>query len=241
MKRFYKQVTTAPDGMGDGAGWRVLLDGRAIRTVAGRAQILPTAALAEALAGEWRDQGEEIDPLAFVYRDMADYALDVVAPDREAAVSALLRYGETDTLCYRADPEEPLYRRQQELWEPVLARAEAAFGVRFRRVSGIIHRPQPPETLEALAAHLAGLDDFTLAALRNLASLAASLSIGLLALEAAPDGVEALWDTANLEEDWQAELWGKDYEYIELRARRREAFHAAARFAALARPLRADA
>ena len=43
------------------------------------------------------------------------------------------------------------------------------------------------------------------------------------------------WDAANLEELWQAELWGKDYQAVELRARRRDGFLAAARFAALAR------
>ena len=195
--------------------------------------MVPTAALAEAMAEEWRGQGPEIAPAAFIYRDMADYALDVVAPDRDAAVAALLRYGETDTLCYRADPDEPLYRYQQERWDPVLGRAEARLGVHFRLVSGIIHRPQPEETLRALAGHLAGMDDFALAALRNLASLAASLSIGLLAIDAAPEEAEALWDLANLEEDWQAELWGKDEEALELRAIRRAGFLAAARFAAL--------
>ena len=85
-----------------------------------------------------------------------------------------------------------------------------------------------------LGAHLATLDDFQLAALRNLASLAASLEIGLLALDAGGDEIGALWDAANLEEDWQAELWGKDEEALELRALRGEAFFAAARFAALA-------
>ena len=238
MKRFYKEVSTAADGVGTGkagVGWRVLLDGRAIKTVGARAQVLPTPALAEALADEWRGQGAEIDPRAFLYRDMADYALDVVAPDRQAAVATLLRYGETDTLCYRADPDEPLYHHQQAVWEPGLARAEALLNVRFRRVSGIIHRPQPAETLAALAAHLAGLDDFQLAALYNLASLAASLSLGLLALNAAPQEIETLWDMANLEEDWQAELWGKDEEALALRALRRNGFLAAARFAALAR------
>ena len=231
MKRFYTDVSVAAEG----PAWRVMLDGRPIKTVSGRAQLVPTAALAQAMADEWRGQGEEIAAAAFVFRDMTDFALDVVAQDRAAAVTALLRYGETDTLCYRADPDEPLYRHQQEVWEPVLARAEAGLGVRFRRISGIIHRPQPQETLTALAAHLIGLDNFALAALRNLASLAASLSIGLLALHATPEETDALWDTANLEEDWQAELWGKDYEALALRARRRDGFLAAARFAALAR------
>jgi chaperone required for assembly of F1-ATPase len=44
-----------------------------------------------------------------------------------------------------------------------------------------------------------------------------------------------LWDAANLEEDWQVELWGKDWEAAELRAKRAAAFAAAAKFAQLAR------
>ena len=121
----------------------------------------------------------------------------------------------------------------------MLEEIEARHGVAFRRVSGVIHRAQERETLARLGAHLAGLDDFQLAALRNLASLAASLTIGLLALDAGGDAGGdlwlKLWDAANLEEDWQAELWGKDAEALELRRRRGEAFFAAARFAALAR------
>lgn len=231
MKRFYKDVSVAADG----ARWRVLLDGRAIKTVSGRPQLVPSKALAEAMAREWADQGSEIDARGFILRDMADYAIDVVGQDRAAAIADLLRYAETDTLCYRADPEEPLYRHQQQVWEPLLARIEARHGVVFRLVSGVIHRAQPGETLARLGAHLATLDDFALAALRNLASLAASLGIGLLALDAGGDEIGALWDAANLEEDWQAELWGKDEEALELRALRGKAFFAAARFAELAK------
>ena len=226
MRRFYKSVTVAAEGQ----GWRVALDGRAIKTVAGRPQLVPTAALAEAMAAEWAAQGEEIDPAAFVLRDMADYALDVVATDRDAAIASLLRFAETDTLCYRAEDGEPLLERQQELWEPLLTAAEARWDIHFERIGGIIHRPQPAETLKRLRGVLAALDDFTLAALNTLASLSASLVIGLAALE---DGAEAeaLWALANLEEDWQADLWGKDYEYLERRERRLGNFSAAINFA----------
>ena len=62
-------------------------------------------------------------------RDLADYAIDQVAPDRPGVAARLLPYAETDTLCYRADPDEPLYRRQQERWEPLVQAMEAA-GVR---------------------------------------------------------------------------------------------------------------
>jgi len=229
MKRFYKAATV---NEGD-TGFAVMLDGRAVKTVSGRAQRVPTRALAEAMVAEWEGQGEEIDPRAFVLRDMADYAIDVVAPERARSIMELLPYAETDTLCYRAEPDEPLAVRQRAVWEPLLVAAEARLGVRFTRVAGVIHRPQPGEALVRLRAELETLDAFALAALRNTASLAASLTIGLAAIEPGAD-VDALWDAANLEEDWQAELWGKDAQAMDLRARRHAAFAAAARFARLA-------
>lgn len=230
MKRFYSEATVAErDG-----GWQVTLDGRAVKTVSGRAQLLPTRALAEALAEEWARQGEEIDPAGFVLRDLADYALDVVAPDRAAAISALLRYAETDTLCYRAEPEDALHARQAAEWDPLLAAAEARWDVHFARVAGVIHQPQPAQTLARLQAVLAAESDFALAALATLANLAASLVVGLAALAPGAD-TAGLWRAASLEEDWQAELWGRDAEAEALRARREEIFAAAARFAALVR------
>lgn len=230
MKRFYKAVTVAVKG----TGFRVMLDGRGLRTVGGQAQIVPTAPLAEALAAEWSGQGEEIDPARFVFRDLADYAIDVVSPGKATVVDELIPYAETDTLCYRAEPDEALGIRQRAVWDPLLAAAEARWDVRFVRVAGIMHRPQPEETLTRLREDLAARDGFTLAAVKNTASLAASLALGLMAVEPGAD-VDALWDAANLEEDWQAELWGKDAEAQDRRARRHAAFAAAARFAALAR------
>lgn len=233
MKRFYQAATVVPADEGAGSGWRVLLDGRGIKTAAAAAQVVPTRALAEALAQEWAAQGETIDAASFPLRDLADYAIDVVMLEREDVITSLLPYAETDTLCYRADPDEPLHRRQLEVWEPVLAQAEARFGVQFTRVSGIVHRPQPAQTLATLRGEMAQLDPFALAALRMTASLAASLATGLLALE--PDAeITALWNAASLEEEWQADLWGRDWEAEERRAGRAEAFALAARFASLA-------
>lgn len=230
MKRFYKAVTVAVEG----TGFRVMLDGRPLRTVGGRAQIVPTAPLAEALAAEWSGQGEEIDPARFVFRDLADYAIDVIVPGKAAVVEELIPYAETDTLCYRAEPDEALGIRQRAVWDPLLAAAEERWQARFVRVAGIMHRPQPDETLARLRADLESRDGFTLAAVKTTASLAASLVLGLMAVEPGAD-IDALWDAANLEEDWQAELWGKDAEAQARRARRHAAFAAAARFAVMAR------
>lgn len=230
MKRFWREAgVSAADG-----GWQVMLDGRGVRTQGKRAQIVPSRALAERMAGEWAAQGEVIDPAGFFLRDLADYALDMVSPDPRIAHAAILPYGETDSLCYRAEPGEALARRQEALWEPLLQAAEARYDVRFERVCGIVHRVQPAVTQARLAAVVAALDPFTLAALQTLASLAASLVIGLAALEPEAEAA-ALWDAANLEEDFQAELWGRDAEAEARRAGRLANFARAMDFAQAAR------
>lgn len=230
MKRFYRDVSVeqADDGL------QVTLDGRPLRTQGGAAQVVPSRALAEALAEEWRAQGEEIDPKSFVLRDLTDYAIDRIAPDRAVSAARLLPFAETDTLCYRANPDEPLFARQQELWEPLVQAAEARHGIRLERVSGIVHHQQPPETLARLRDLLEGVDSFTLAALETLASLAASLTVALAALEEGADP-DALFAAANCEQDWQAELWGWDSAAEADRTLRLETFLHAARFARLAR------
>jgi chaperone required for assembly of F1-ATPase len=229
MKRFYREALAAEVP----GGWQVQLDTRGVKTVGGAVQLVRSRPLAEALAAEWAAQGEILAPASFILRDLADYAIDVVAPAPAPAVQALLRFAETDTLCYRAEPDEPLAARQAEVWEPLLRWAETRWDVHFERIAGVLHRPQPPATIARLGQVLSAQDALTFAALNTLASLAASLVIGLAALEPDAD-TAALWSAANLEEDWQVEQWGEDYEATALRARRLDIFTAAARFARLA-------
>jgi chaperone required for assembly of F1-ATPase len=230
MKRFYKAVSVGPE---DG-GYHVLLDGRAVKTVGAKPQVVPTRALAEAMAAEWAGQGDELSVAAFLLRDLADFAIDVVAPDRSRAIAELLPYSETDTLCYRAEPDEPLAVRQHTEWEPLLEQAESRYAIRFVRVAGIIHRPQPAETLARLGEELEALDSFALAALRNTAALTASLILGLAALDPAAH-LDALWAASNLEEDWQIEQWGQDDQAEARQIRRRASFGAAVQFSWLSR------
>ena len=230
MRRFYTAVTTqAANG-----GYQVLLDGRGVKTPLGNPQAVPTENLAQALAQEWADQSEEIDPALFALRDLADVAIDMIAPDPATHIHTLLGFLETDTLCYRADPDEPSYKRQYELWEPILAGFEQREGVRMERICGVIHRPQPAATLAAIRTRLERLDPFTLTALLTLTSLSASLVIGLSTLEDGSDP-HALWAAANLEEDWQIEQWGQDPEAAAVRVRRTADFANALRFAELVR------
>lgn len=221
MKRFYDTV----DVRQVETGWQVTLDGRGLKTVKGTPQIVPSEALARVLAAEWDVQGEKLDPTRFVKRDMADYAIDIVAPDRAALADKIVNYGDTDTLLYRADPDEPLYARQQEVWEPLVAAFEQREKITLTRVSGVIHKPQAKAAMARLSSRIRQIDGFTLAGIETLTSLASSLIIALTVSEseAEADAVE-LWRAASLEEEWQADLWGHDYEAEDRRAKRQSDF-----------------
>ncbi len=230
MKRFYDNVATQKQA----GGWQVTLDGRGLKTVRGTPQLVPTQPLVEALVSEWDIEGEELDPNAFPLRDMADYAIDIVAKDRAGVADKLIAFADTDTLLYRADPDEPLYARQREVWEPIVSAFETKHAVTLKRVSGVMHAAQDDAALASIRASMNELDPFALAALETMTSLAASLTIGLSALEEGAD-IEGLWQAASLEEEWQVEQWGRDEEAEERRVKRAADFERAARFARLGR------
>jgi chaperone required for assembly of F1-ATPase len=167
MKRFYKSV--AADATPE--GFRILLDGKPVRTPGGGMLLLPTAALADAVTQEWRGQGEEINPVSMPMLRLANTVLDGIRKDRAAVIAAILRFGEHDLLCYRAEAPASLAERQAREWDAMLNWAAKAHGARLAMTSGVGHIAQPPEALAALERAIAAHDDFALAGLHVLASI----------------------------------------------------------------------
>lgn len=228
MKRFYKTVSVEPVA----GGHAIRLDGRAVKTPKRAELTLPAAALALAIAAEWDAQTGDIDPRAMPLTGLANAAIDHVASDPGAFVAMLAAYGETDLLCYRADTPSELVGHQAENWDPLIDWAQQRYDVEFEIVHGVMHCPQPPETVARLTAAIHGYGAFQLAALQPLVTIAGSLVIALALAEGEIDA-RAAFDIAHLDELWQVERWGED----DLAARLREAhardFKAAARFLAL--------
>src|SRR5436190_13382594 len=108
MKRFYKIVTIAPEG----GTYAVQLDGRPVRTPQASPLRLPTPALADAVAEEWRAQGDTIEPASMHLTKLANTAIDGTASRHSEVTDELLKYGAGDLLCYRAD-DPALAERQR--------------------------------------------------------------------------------------------------------------------------------
>ncbi|MES2295295.1 MAG: ATP12 family protein [Pseudomonadota bacterium] len=206
MKRFYKDVTVDETAR----GFRFLLDGKPVQTPARQPLLLPTRALAEAIAEEWRAQEEDMLPQAMPLTRMVNSVLDGVRITRPDVIAAILRFGENDLLSYRAETPVELAARQLD-WNIYLDWAAERYGARLAVISGIRHVEQPVETLMALHQAVSDLDDFHLAALHVLASITGSLVLGLAVLEGRLTADEA-FALSRLDEAYQAERWGADRE-----------------------------
>jgi chaperone required for assembly of F1-ATPase len=227
-QRFYKAVTVE----GTGRSFRVLLDGKPIRTPAKRELVLPTQGLAEAVAGEWSAQGVRVDPRSMPLTRLANSAIDGVA-GREAEVRAdIVKYADSDLVCYRADGPQELVRRQAECWDPILAWAGDALGARFDVATGIMPVTQPEASKAAVAGALDGLDAFTLAPLHVITTLTGSVLL-TLAHARGHISAEAAWALAHVDEDFQIGKWGEDAEARARRERRWAEMAAASRMLAL--------
>ena len=228
MKRFWTDVTMARET----GGYLLALDGRPVRTPGRTPLLLPTPALAEAVAEEWRAVRETIDPRAMPLTGLANAAIDRVAPAHDSFAAGLAAFGASDLLCYRADAPEPLRERQAAAWDPLLAWAQRRYDVHFTVTAGVMPQPQPPATLARLDEAVAARSDWELAGLSPVVTISGSLIAALALLEGAAS-IETVWAAAQVDEAWQAEQWGQDSLAVQARENRWADLSAAARFLAL--------
>lgn len=220
-KRFYKVVSVElTDGL-----YRVLLDGKPVRTP-GR-NVLAVASLRAAcgLEIEWAGQGEHVDPMTMPLTRLVNSAIDGVSQEVEAVKDAIAAYAGSDLTCYRAGEPPRLEERQRLAWEPVLDWVGDRFGTRPVATIGVIAVAQPLQLGAAIRAALPD-DPIRLAALEQITTLTGSVFLALALMERRllPDDV---WLSAHIDEDWNAELWGVDSEARQRRDFRRADFDSA--------------
>ena len=224
-RKFWTVASAVPvDG-----GFTVHLDARWVRTPLKAPLVLPTLALAEAVAAEWDAQDGKVNPETMPFTRTANSAIDKVAPQFDAVAAMLAEYGGSDLLCYRAEGPPDLVARQAEAWDPVLIWAYQTFGADLVVTTGVIHVAQPPESLVTLHQKVGEMTPFQLSAFHDLVALSGSLVLALAVTERRLTAEEA-WNLSRIDENWQISLWGEDEEAAEVTARKRAAFLQADRF-----------
>lgn len=192
-------------------GFSVELDGRRIRTVAGRPLVLPTEALARLIAEEWSAQKNFIDFETMPATRLARAALDALPAIRGDLARRVVDLADDDLLCYFAETPPELVRRQQLVWEPILIWVEAQLGQPIRRSIGVVHKDQSPTLLAAVEARALALSDLELAGLASAAQLFGSAFLAFALKAGQSSGADA-FAASRIDETFQAETWGEDAE-----------------------------
>ncbi len=90
MKRFYRLATPIQRANGHG----IVLDGKPVKTPGKRDLIVPSEALATAIAAEWNTQGAEVRPATMPLTRLATTTVDRVATQREAVIGQTANYAD---------------------------------------------------------------------------------------------------------------------------------------------------
>jgi chaperone required for assembly of F1-ATPase len=224
-KRFYKDVSIGDDRS-------ILLDGRGVKTPMKASFVLPTKALAEAVADEWRAQDKLINPALMPLTKLANTAIDRVGAERAHVANEVVAFAGNDLVCYRAEEPTALIVLQAKAWDPVLSWARTALDAEYRIATGVVHVAQPDAALKAVEQHVTTLDDFALTAVHNAMTLTGSALLALM-LHARAISAKHAWAAAHVDEDFQISQWGEDFEAAARRTHRNAEFEATAHFLAL--------
>lgn len=228
MKRFWKEVAVVTD---DG-GWGIALDGRPVRTPQRAPLAVGSPTLAEAIAAEWRDVGETINPAAMPLTGLTNAAIDLATPDLAAFAAPVAAYAQSDLFCYRDARDAALQAEQAAAWNPLLAWAEERYGINFTLTLGVLPVDQPEATVATLQGAVWAQDAWRITALTPLVTIGGSLVAGLALLENAIDA-DALWEAVSLDDLYQERRWGADSEAQKARATHKRDWDDAARFLTL--------
>lgn len=216
MKRFWD--TAAVQWTKDGHS--ILLDGKTMRMPGGSPLIVGPARLARAIAEEWQaaggKKGGEMSFKDTPLTRLAGTALERIAPDPAPTIDAIARYGETDLLCYRAETPEKLVQRQHQQWQPWLDWVALAHDAPLRVATGVGYVKQHHDSIAALRRTVAAQDVDALAGLGIAVPALGSLVLGL-ALVAGEIDAQTAYTLGALDELFQAEQWGEDYEAVDRR------------------------
>lgn len=200
MKRVYKLASSTKTE----DGFVLQLDGKSVKTPLGQPLASPNKTLADSIVQEWAGQGDEIVPDSMPMTQMLTTALDG-SRERDAMTKAILKYLDTDLLCYRVKQPEELAKRQKEIWDRWLVWFDEHFESPLETTFGLDALKQSDKTHKQIWNYIEALDEYYFSVLQVVTSISGSIVLALAFLEheANEDDVFA---ASELEEIYHAEL-----------------------------------
>lgn len=219
MKKFYKLVSHTPHS----GGYHILLDGRAVKRPSKAELVVPTQVMADEIVKEWAAQGEAVIPDTMPLTQILITCQDRVAQNRASIQEGVLKYLDTDLICYPAEGPEGLSAMQDDRWGRWRGWFESRFGVGLKTTTGLAALKQEKAAHEAALSYVGALDDERFTVLQLVTSLCGSLILALAFAEGEAEAQDIL-NAAFAEEDYHAGVYDAEkYGDDPMLAKRRDA------------------
>ncbi|XP_034425753.1 ATP synthase mitochondrial F1 complex assembly factor 2 [Hippoglossus hippoglossus] len=220
-KKFYQDVSIS---QGEGGVFEINLDRRKLKTPGGKLFTVPNEALAIAVATEWDAQRDTLKFYSMHLTTLCNTAQDnPTERNKDAMISAALKFLDTDTVCYRVDEPNALVELQRNEWDPVLHWIENRYNVTIGSSSNILGPDIPEQTKDTFRQHLKSYNFWSLTGLEYVITQLKSVVLSLAMIDRHLSVEQAVL-LSRLEEEYQIQSWGNvewahDYDTYELRAR----------------------
>ena len=187
-------------------GWCIQGKKKAAQTRGGQPLILPTEALATAIANQLTEQGPK-SPLFLI----ASAGIDLVRPDMPNHVAEAMRFLDTDLTCYRTPEPHDLRAAQDKAWDPVWAWAKGVGLHPLKRTEAVSAIEQDKTVRKGLQRQLEMLDFWHLLLCHRVTHQVGSVLMGLMFAKGDIDA-ERLYQSAFVEEHYQTGRYGPEAE-----------------------------
>ncbi|KAH7340493.1 hypothetical protein B0J17DRAFT_651565 [Rhizoctonia solani] len=223
LKRFWKKVDVA-ENSGSGI-LTVTLDKRALRTPEGAKLEVPNShrLLATMIAIEWENQEKLIKPHALPMTSIASRAIDGLQDEgaRRDLVAGLIKYFDTDTICFHESHPPALVQLQEQHWNPLLKWTESTYHIKIKIFDSLLGNTQPEGTKEVLINEISKFGQWEIAAFERAVLTTKSFIIALALVRGRID-VEQAAQAAQVEVVSQTQRWGEvedthDVDYQDIR------------------------
>jgi chaperone required for assembly of F1-ATPase len=204
MKRFYTLVSTRKMD----EGYAIQLDGNTVKTPSGQDMAAPTQALADAIVLEWAAQEEKVKPDTMPLTQILTTAIDKIR-DREAITQSVMKYLDTDMVCYWASEPEEIAKRQKEVWGRWVKWFDEHYEVPLYTTKKIDAIKQDVEAHKRAWNYIESLDEYYFTVLHIMTSLSGSLVLALAFTEG-DITKEEIFEASYLEEIYRGEIYNEE-------------------------------
>lgn len=205
MKRFFTKVTTHETS----EGFEIHLDDKPVKTSAKKALRTPYKNVADKIAQEWHAQEDNIVPDTMPMTQIINTQIDGDKNARPKKTEALLKYIDTDLLCYGVTKPEELRKVQEAYWAKWIIWAENKYSVKIKTTDGLNALQQDQKLHQHIAQTIEDMCDDEFAIFQTLVPLSGSILLAL-AFTASEIDEDDVLKAMFVEEDFKDQIYDAD-------------------------------